>query len=279
MKNPNDDIILALKDKTVETTGFSGIINEQRETNDLLKEVIVKDEASSVIEKLEEVKSASLISNKLLKEIKDKEDIVIPQYPKEIRISNFPETKAPIVNVETPVVNVPAPVVNVPAPVVNVPAPVVNVDTKEVVKELKNISSILTEEEEKEETTKKVLLVDEDGSFLDIKKLFKILGDKILSKSGNDGHNIVGVSGGLSTANAETLINGGKSYAIRVDTASEVNIMYIGKAVVGTTGEQSIWQIQKIDKTGAIETAVIKWANGNDSYVNIWDNRTSLTYL
>ena len=65
------------------------------------------------------------------------------------------------------------------------------------------------------------------------------------------------------------------NYDLIVDDTTTDNVTYLGKAAIGSESGESVWQIQKIDETNGI---VIKWANGNDNFVNIWDARTSLTY-
>lgn len=65
------------KDRSEMVLGFTGLIQEQKDTNDILEEIASKDD-SKVIQKLEEVKSASLITNKLLKDIRDKEEQEMP---------------------------------------------------------------------------------------------------------------------------------------------------------------------------------------------------------
>lgn len=73
------------KDKSVSAIGFTGMIQSQQETNkklDDLKDYI--DHPEIVVKKLEEVKSASLITNKLLKELTKKE------YPKPEKFPEFP---------------------------------------------------------------------------------------------------------------------------------------------------------------------------------------------
>lgn len=63
--------------------------------------------------------------------------------------------------------------------------------------------------------------------------------------------------------------------AVRIDDYSDTNIQYVGKAEPGTATSAASWQIMKIDEsTGTI----ITWADGDDNFDNIWDNRTSLTY-
>lgn len=73
------DLNETVKDKGVEITGFTGVIKSQEatvEAIDALHESI--SDHRDVVSKLDEVKSASLINNKLLKEIRDKEEQVYP---------------------------------------------------------------------------------------------------------------------------------------------------------------------------------------------------------
>ena len=62
--------------------------------------------------------------------------------------------------------------------------------------------------------------------------------------------------------------------AVMVDTASSP-ILYIGKAAPLTLTSQAGWKILKLDTTSGLIT---KYA-GTANYDQIWDNRTSLTYL
>jgi len=52
--------------------------------------------------------------------------------------------------------------------------------------------------------------------------------------------------------------------------------MYIGKALVGTATSAALWQIKKMTVSSTVTT--FNYADGNDSYDNIWDNRTGLSY-
>ena len=63
--------------------------------------------------------------------------------------------------------------------------------------------------------------------------------------------------------------------ATRFDDAGSL-ISYIGKATIGSATSGAVWQIQKMDETGG--DVIITWADGDDSFNNIWDNRSSLTY-
>jgi len=60
----------------------------------------------------------------------------------------------------------------------------------------------------------------------------------------------------------------------RVDVISD-SLMYVGEAEPGTLESAAAWRIKKI---AGSEDLVITWADGNNNYDNIWDNRLSLTY-
>ena len=122
----------------------------------------------------------SITTNDKLDALLSKEDIVIPEYPEfpehptEIAINNLPEIQ------KVEVLNFPeqkAPVVNIEAPVVNVEAPIVEMNNDEVVVELKNISQILSKEEI--ESIEKTEIVDDKGKSVNFKSLFDTLAERI----------------------------------------------------------------------------------------------------
>lgn len=51
---------------------------------------------------------------------------------------------------------------------------------------------------------------------------------------------------------------------------------YVGYAALGASTASAVWQIKKIVKNGTVTT--FTFADGDDRYDNIWDNRTALTY-
>ena len=51
---------------------------------------------------------------------------------------------------------------------------------------------------------------------------------------------------------------------------------YIGKSGHGLSTSSAVWQIKKILTSGTVTT--ISYADGNDNYDNVWDDRSSLTY-
>lgn len=63
--------------------------------------------------------------------------------------------------------------------------------------------------------------------------------------------------------------------AIRQDDTTTANVIYVGKAPVGSSTAGSVWQIHKIDNTSG---SIITWADGDSNFDNVWNNRASLTY-
>jgi hypothetical protein len=53
-------------------------------------------------------------------------------------------------------------------------------------------------------------------------------------------------------------------------------IIYIGKAVTGSSEASSIWSIKRISFSGA--NTITLWAGGSSSFTNAWSNRASLSY-
>lgn len=89
-----------------------------------------------------------------------------------------------------------------------------------------------------------------------------------------DGVNVYQLAVG---ANGE-LLTGGSTSVTRVDDTTTANVTYIGKAVLTGSAiatSSAVWQVQKVDETTG---TVVTWADGNNKYDNIWDNRASLTY-
>lgn len=64
--------------------------------------------------------------------------------------------------------------------------------------------------------------------------------------------------------------------AQRVDDSTTPNTVYIGYAALGSLEADPVWRMKKIDTTSGADTT---WADGDDSYDNIWNDRTTLTYL
>lgn len=55
------------------------------------------------------------------------------------------------------------------------------------------------------------------------------------------------------------------------------DLEYLGRAAAGSAKNAAVWQICKLTYSGSNPTD-IKWADGNQNYDNVWDNRASLSY-
>lgn len=54
------------------------------------------------------------------------------------------------------------------------------------------------------------------------------------------------------------------------------NITYIGKALIASVGADAVWQMQKLEKVGKV-TSVL-FADGDDLFDNVWNDRAILIY-
>lgn len=70
-------------------------------------------------------------------------------------------------------------------------------------------------------------------------------------------------------------ISESKNFATRMDKVGG-NITYIGQALPGSLTSAAVWMIRKMDESGG--DLIIQFADGNDKYDNIWDNRLLLSY-
>ena len=86
-----------------------------------------------------------------------------------------------------------------------------------------------------------------------------------------DGTTLVGVTATNELKVASTSI----TYTTRVDEASATTT-YIGKAVVGASEGSAVWQIQRISVSGTVST--FTYADGDQNFNNVWNNRASLSY-
>ena len=72
-----------------------------------------------------------------------------------------------------------------------------------------------------------------------------------------------------------TVQEGQDNYAIQIDEI-DANTIYIGRAEEGTLSADPYWQIKKISIVGTVTS--ILWADGDDNFDNVWNNRASLSY-
>lgn len=53
---------------------------------------------------------------------------------------------------------------------------------------------------------------------------------------------------------------------------------YVGIAKPGTATSSALWQIKKIGYSATGKVTSVTWAGGTDQFIQIWDNRASLSY-
>lgn len=69
--------------------------------------------------------------------------------------------------------------------------------------------------------------------------------------------------------------------AVRVEYiagASTDVIRYVGYANPGTSTAEPFWRIARITSDASDNPVTVEWADGNEAYDNIWDNRAVLVY-
>lgn len=59
------------------------------------------------------------------------------------------------------------------------------------------------------------------------------------------------------------------------EDSGDANIIYIGEAATGSSQAGALWKITKLDVNTLLD---VTYADGNDNYDNVWNNRESLSY-
>jgi YD repeat-containing protein len=68
------------------------------------------------------------------------------------------------------------------------------------------------------------------------------------------------------------------TFARRMDYDVSDNLIFIGRADIASVTSAAVWQIQKLSYDVSGNPLSIIWADGNEEFDNIWDNRNSLSY-
>lgn len=175
------------------------------------------------------------------------------------------------------------------APIVNLPETVVNVPEVDLKPLQKNIAKVVT-------AITKIVIPEYKTDNAEVEKLIKktnkllndIL-DKPVSSGGGGGGRVSPYSDSAGMPSfvvlesdgsiPVTVVAGGSatpSYATKIDTTTTANVIYIGNAAIASSAASAVWQIKKLDtSTLALDKT---WADGNDDFDNVWNNRASLTY-
>ena len=87
------------------------------------------------------------------------------------------------------------------------------------------------------------------------------------------GFSVTNLGNGQALVGAATVV-----YAERVDFNTDL-MVYRGQAVPGSITSSPVWRIQQIIVDPVVDDKVsIKWANGESTFSNIWDDHISILY-
>lgn len=79
-------------------------------------------------------------------------------------------------------------------------------------------------------------------------------------------------------AEARRVVNVPMPEATMIDEAQTVptNIVYIGRAPLGSATSDPVWQIFKVERSGTVTS--IQYADGELDFTKTWDNRASYSF-
>lgn len=91
------------------------------------------------------------------------------------------------------------------------------------------------------------------------------------------------LSGILSTlTEIKTAINNLKcccnGQIMRIDESNPL-VTYVGYANMGSLPGDAVWQIQRTTRFATNDIVIVEWADGNELFDNIWDQRLELNYM
>jgi len=121
-----------------------------------------------------------------------------------------------------------------------------------------------------DQSTGDLLTVNPDGSLDANVEVDASDGDNIAISDGSNNVdlNVVGSKFALAATEPAQLI--------RTDKTTTANTTYVGYADPNTATSSASWQVLRVIDSSGNKT--LEYADGNDSYDNVWDNRASLIY-
>ena len=69
-----------------------------------------------------------------------------------------------------------------------------------------------------------------------------------------------------------------EDYIALVDYSSGSNSVFFGEAVPGSSTGEQVWRIRLFFNNQATGIASVLWADGNNNFDKIWDNRRMYVY-
>lgn len=108
--------------------------------------------------------------------------------------------------------------------------------------------------------------------------LKNLLGDIALDSSVKDlAVILLEIKESLNLINAQIISNQNIVPLIEYDNNGK--IIYLGHSIPGSLKSDPVWRIQKFNYNSSGNLTDIKYANGENTFINIWDNRQSITYI
>ena len=74
------------------------------------------------------------------------------------------------------------------------------------------------------------------------------------------------------------LIQLNRNYTQFIEYDGNGNAIYIGTALPGSATTATVWQVKRLTYDGSGNMTALEWADGNDDFDNVWDDRASLNY-
>ena len=120
-----------------------------------------------------------------------------------------------------------------------------------------------------------ILLTEDLNLDIDIGNVEFVVAELTTAEGGAGEITIVARAESLEGVDKVTASISQDGYAIRIDEAS-ATVTYVGKATPGSAEGSAVWQVQRLTESAGDLT--VEWADGNDSFDNVWTNRASLSY-
>lgn len=75
----------------------------------------------------------------------------------------------------------------------------------------------------------------------------------------------------------DAITGSGGNFAVQyIVDSGDSNLYYYGRAAIASSTASAVWQIQRLDYTSG--DVKILWADGDEDFNNIYDNREALSY-
>lgn len=108
------------------------------------------------------------------------------------------------------------------------------------------------------------------ADFIPVRRVY-MQGNRLVFDDSSTG-SYSGGGGAVSNGGSSTLTE--TNYAVRYEKV-DANLAYLGEAAIGSATSSPVWRLSKVATVGG---AVITWADGDDNFDNVWDDRATASY-